>query len=97
MSATELDTEHLADVLAAGDGAAVPADQLAALGRAHAQLLARVRKVADQSQIAVNDLAAAQGEVAMLRAVISHLRSLITSGKFRDPLPEGTLVRGAAC
>jgi hypothetical protein len=33
----------------------------------------------------------------MLRAVISHLRSLITSGKFRDPLPEGTLVRGAAC
>jgi len=86
------DPEQLAQ--AAMLGFVTPVDiepaQLARLGRAHTELLARIEPMADKAQATVLELEhahkMAMREVEQLRAVTRALRALISTGKITTPV-----------
>lgn len=85
MTADLVDIEHLAELLAGGDGAAATPAQLAQLGAAHIQLLTRVRQLADSAQLVLLDLEEVQRQLRGQRAVNMMHRELIASGRLREP------------
>lgn len=87
------DPERLAEALVLGavDQMVVTPAQLRKLGQAHTEVLARVRKLGDDAQVAVGELEELRTDLASAKRVNAELRALIATGKLADPPAPGSL------